>query len=84
MKEKSFVITVEDQETLKRFHKAIDQEYIDSKDMYFKVNFESPEDIFTYLSENFSKIVIEKRFLRFAYTSGIKKIAKEISLELDE
>lgn len=52
--------------------------------MYFKANFEIPEDLFIHLTEHFSEIIIEKDTLRFRYTIGKKKLVRDVAIQLEK
>ena len=84
MKEKTLLITVEDKENCHRFNRVIGHDFINNQDMHFKVNFESPEDVFVHLAEHFSEVIIKKGVLRFCYASGKKQQMREMVIELQQ
>ena len=82
MREKELEIRVLDNETLHKFHATIGDQFFGNQNQFFTSYFESPEDVFTHLTENFSQVVLENGVLRFNYTIGKKQQVKEVAVEL--
>lgn len=82
MKKKNLEIKVYDNETLHKFHSVIDEEFFGRQDNYFTAFFDSPEDVFIYLSENFSQVVLKNENLQFSYASGKKLQVREVMIKL--
>ena len=82
MREKELEIRVLDNETLHKFHATIGDQFFGNQNQFFTSYFESPEDVFTHLTENFSQVVLENGVLRFNYTIGKKQQVKEVVVEL--
>jgi hypothetical protein len=74
-------IAVENTETLEKYSRSINREYISQQDIFFQANFEEVQDVYDYLKISFNEIVIEGDILLFNYRYGNNKV-KRISIQL--
>jgi hypothetical protein len=73
-------IAVENTETLEKYNRVINREYISQQDTFFQANFEEVQDVYDYLNTSFNEIVLEGDILLFNYRYGNK--VKRISIQL--
>jgi hypothetical protein len=79
--EDTLSIAAENTETLEKYNRVIDREYISQQDAFFQANFEEVQDVYDYLKISFNEIVVEGDTLLFNYEYGKNKI-KRISIHL--
>jgi hypothetical protein len=79
--EDTLSIAVENTETLEKFNRSVDREYVSQQDIFFQANFEGAEDVYDYLKISFNEIVVEGDILFFNYEYGKNKV-KRISIQL--
>jgi hypothetical protein len=60
-------IAVENTETLERYSRDINQEYISQQDTSFQRIFEEPKDVYDYLRTGTNEVVVDGQFLVFNY-----------------
>jgi hypothetical protein len=80
--EDTLSIAVENTQTLEKFNRAINREYISQQDTFFQGVFEGAEDVYDCLKASFSQIVIKGEFLIFDMEYGKNKRVKRISIQL--
>ena len=83
MRQQELEVRVLDTQTLRKFRATIGREFIESQDKFFTSYFESPEDVFAFLTQHFSQAAIEKGVLRFSYASGLKQQVRDVAVELE-
>jgi hypothetical protein len=74
-------IAVKNTETLEKYNRAINQEYILQQDTFFQGVFEGAEDVYDYLKTSFNEIVVKGNILLFNYEYGKNKL-RRISIQL--
>jgi hypothetical protein len=74
-------IEVENTETLEKYNRIIDREYISQQDPFFQVNFEEAQYVYDYLKASINEIVVEGDTLLFNYEFGKNRV-RRISIQL--
>jgi hypothetical protein len=74
-------IAVENTETLEKYNRVINREYISQQDNFFQANFEGAQYVYDYLKTSFNEIVVEGDTLLFNYEYGKNKVNR-ISIQL--
>jgi hypothetical protein len=80
--EDTLSIAVENTETLDRYNRAINCEFISQQDNFFQCVFERAGDVYDCLKASLSQILIEGEFLIFDMEYGKNKRVKRISIQL--
>jgi hypothetical protein len=75
-------IAVENTETLEKYSRTINPEYISQQDPFFQSVFEGAQDVYEYLRAVGNEIVVEEEALLFSYLYGNNKTTKRISIQL--
>jgi hypothetical protein len=75
-------IAVENTETLEKYSRVINREYISQQDIFFQANFEGAQDVCDNLKISFNEIVIEGDTLLFNYMYGNNKKVRIIRIQL--
>jgi hypothetical protein len=79
--EDTLSIAVENTQTLNRYSRAIDREYISQQDTFFQSVFEKAQYVYDYLKTSFNEIIVEGDSLLFNYEIG-KNRFRRISIQL--
>jgi predicted RNase H-like nuclease (RuvC/YqgF family) len=74
-------IAVEKTQTLERFSRGIDQEYISQQDTFFQSVFEGVKEIYDYLKAEINEVVVDGQFLVFNFRYGNNRV-KRIKIQL--
>jgi hypothetical protein len=75
-------VAVENTETLEKYNRTINPEYISQQDPFFQSVLEGAQDVYDYLRALGNEIVVEKEALLFSYRYGNNKKVKRISIQL--
>jgi hypothetical protein len=69
-------IAVENTQTLERYSRDINQEYISQQDTFFQEIFEEAKHIYNYLKAVINEVLVDGQFLVFNFRYGIIRVKR--------